>query len=131
MTCSCVAPGGRFLLIAPSKIVFTALPRIFGPTTVNVTLTIARRITPTISGASGRSVAMSRRNEPRKSFGLAAGRPMPMPIIAAGAGRRQARPSAPAPAPAPDAPRRGAARARSAAHAAASFSDICEYTISR
>ena len=74
---------------------------------------------------------MSRRNEPRKSRGLAAGMPMPMPIIPPGRpppgppgrGAAPAAPGAP--------PVAGAAGAGSAAHAAASFSDICEYTISR
>ena len=105
---------------------------------MKATLTIASRTTPTISGRSGRSVPNSRRNEPRKSFGLAGGMPMPMPIIpgraaatraaqSAGrraAGARRARRAGRAGSGA----RRGAPRA---AHAAASVSDICEYTISR
>ena len=62
-----------------------------------------------MSGPSGRSVPTSRRNEPRKSFGLAGGRPMPMPIMpppgrAAGAASVGAGPGRPGPPGAPGPP---------------------------
>ena len=73
--------------------------------TAKATLTTASTTTTTTSGRSGRRPPSSRRNEPRKSFGLAGGRPMPMPIIPAraaagrpagppGSGRRGAGPPA-------------------------------------
>jgi len=73
--------------MTPWKIAFVALPRILGPMTAKLTLTMASRKTTMIRGASGRSRASSRPNEPRKSFDFSAGIPTARNGPLANAGR--------------------------------------------
>ncbi len=86
-TCAWLVPGGTnwpsWLPIAPSKMMFVALPSSFGPITAAVTLNTARTMTTMTFASSGRSSPTSRRNVPRKSRGLAAGS-IPPPNIPPG-----------------------------------------------
>ena len=71
--CWTVTPAGICLPTTPSKMTFVALPRILGPRIAKKTLTTARTRTNRTIMRSGRSSRRSRRNEPLKSFDLAAG----------------------------------------------------------
>ena len=93
--CSLVRPAGICWLTTPLKMMSVALPRIFGPTTAKVTLTIANATTSRILGSSGLSVLTRRRNVPLKFFGFSGRQPDATERPAARPGRR-----APAGAPA-------------------------------
>jgi hypothetical protein len=86
----------------PSKITLIALARILGPMTAKNTLTMARRTTATIRGASGRRWPNSRRRDPRKSLAFCGGRAMPIPNMP-GPPRPPGRPPGPPGAPVPPA----------------------------
>ena len=93
--CSWVSPAGICWLTTPLKMMSVALPRIFGPTTANVTLTIANATTRRILGSSGLRVLTRRRNVPLKFLGFSGGSPTPPngPPPGRGGGRRPAAPA--------------------------------------
>ena len=95
ITCSLDMPAGRRFPMTPLKRTSVALPRIFGPKTVKVTLAVAIDMTNAMRILSGLSLRPSRRTVLRKSFGRSTGmdipcrpgpKPLPMPARCRAAG---------------------------------------------